>query len=138
MNRRKRLAFILLLWMVFVFLLGEIVATGLARERIVELVDVMGGQALVDEWGGFLTTIWLALAVIVPLILIFHWRGRGGVSSFLRKLTPSGRANDRNRAGLAFFHKGGYAAAITEFTEALRLNPRLGDALVNRGVSYFQ
>src|SRR5579864_8764382 len=134
MDRRKRLALLLLLWCAFALLLSELAATGLVRERIDELADALGLDAVVDLLGGVLTTLLLALLVSLALVLILH--GHGGLALF-RKSVPSG-AQERNKAGLALFRQGGYVAAISEFTEALHLDPGLAVAFVNRGAANFQ
>jgi tetratricopeptide (TPR) repeat protein len=38
--------------------------------------------------------------------------------------------------GIVYGNKGDYDRAITDFTEAIRLNPKLGTAFSNRGLAY--
>ncbi|HEV3142752.1 MAG TPA: tetratricopeptide repeat protein [Gemmataceae bacterium] len=84
-----------------------------------------------------MSTFFFAAAVFLPLIVLLVLHETGGLQVLVRRLTPTGRALERNKAGMALFHRGGYVAAVAEFTDALRLHPRLAAALTNRGVAYY-
>jgi Zn-dependent membrane protease YugP/Flp pilus assembly protein TadD len=78
-----------------------------------------------------------SVLAVVPCLLLYI---------FLARLAPGGRRNktptqlaiERNNAGQVLFEKGALPAAIEEFNEALRLNPRLATAYYNRGQTYFR
>jgi tetratricopeptide (TPR) repeat protein len=92
-----------------------------------------------DAWQEFLPALWdfpvLILVLSCCLVLFFDPRVRHLVR---RRLTSSGQALERNDAGIALVHQGGYVAAIGELSEAIRLNPHLPAAYINRGAAYCQ
>jgi tetratricopeptide (TPR) repeat protein len=122
--------------MAFAALLIQVSTETLLRERTEEAAGVLGMESFVDELGGFFAIIVLAIAVLCPLVLLWHVYLRWG--SVLAWLTPTDGAAQRNRVGLALFHQGAPGGAIAEFTEALRLNPCLAAAHANRGVAFLE
>jgi tetratricopeptide (TPR) repeat protein len=74
----------------------------------------------------------LSLSVALAALLLVRWNAGGGAFGGWGR---AARAQARNAAGMGLFHKGGYVAAVAEFTEALRLDPRLAPALINRGAA---
>jgi tetratricopeptide (TPR) repeat protein len=106
----------------------------LLGERAQELADIHE----LDGFGGFISRFLFTGAVLLPLVLLLTLHATGGLEGLVRRLTPSGRALERNKAGLALFQRGGYVAALAEFTEAVRLNPRLATAYTNRAAVHYQ
>jgi tetratricopeptide (TPR) repeat protein len=78
---------------------------------------------------------WLGLTSVLPCVLlyVFLTKFQGATST---KKTPAVRAIERSNAGMSLHETGNFAAAIGEFDEALRLDPRLGAAYYNRAQSY--
>src|SRR5438309_1955823 len=131
MNRHRiRLAWSLVVWLAFAYAMGEVASAEFFREFLDEGATLPGLGWLDHVPAGALTM----GTVLLPLLLILHWNG--ATITLARKLTPGGRALERNQAGMALFRQGGYIAAIAEFTEALRLHPQLAAAYTNRGVAY--
>jgi tetratricopeptide (TPR) repeat protein len=131
MNRHRiRLAWSLAAWLVFAYAMGEVASTEFFQEFLDEGA-ALPGLGWLDHVPAFALTMG---TVLLPLFLILHCNG--GTITLARKLTPRGRALERNQAGMALFQQGGYIAAIAEFTEALRLQPQLAAAYTNRGIAY--
>ena len=96
-RNRIRLAWTLLVWLGFAFAMGELCGAGFFQESLDEFADLPG-----LGWLGSVPSLVLVVGtVLLPLVLILHWQG--GTAALARKLTPAGRALERNAAGLAWF-----------------------------------
>src|SRR5438445_12226858 len=93
-SNRRWLALLMLAWWSFALLLAGVFP--LFQEQMVEAADIMG----LDVLGGFASTFLLAVAVFVPLVLILILHARGGFDALARRLTPRGRALERNKPGI--------------------------------------
>jgi tetratricopeptide (TPR) repeat protein len=98
-------------------------------EYLQEAAECLG----VDGFAALSSSLVIAAGVFLPLIFILHWNARLALAG---KRVAGGPAAERNQAGYALIQQGGYVAAVVELTEALRINPRLAAAHVNRGVAY--
>src|SRR5262249_2091172 len=125
------LAWTLVVWLAFAYAVGGLSDAGFFQEPFDEFADLPG-----MGWLGSVPSPFLVLGtVLLPLLGILPWQGRP--ATFNVHLTPTGPARELTRAGLAWFQRGGPLAAVAEFTEALRLKPRLVAAHVNRGVANY-
>jgi tetratricopeptide (TPR) repeat protein len=129
---RRWLALLFLGWCLFAFFLQSVFP--LFAEHIEEIADMMGLEGL--EY--LASSLVFTAAVLVPLVVLLSLFASGGLQLLVRQLSPTGRALERNRAGVSLTERGGHTAALAEFTEAIRLNPRLAAAHANRGVANYQ
>lgn len=122
---RSRLVPIFVL-LAIVLAAGEFTRFG---EYITEFADAAGLESLNDSF-----PVGLAFsAVVLPLAAFYYLHSCGLLH---RPAAPGSPAVQRNNAGLSLFDRGALQAAIVEFTEAVRLDPRLGVAYYNRGNTY--
>jgi tetratricopeptide (TPR) repeat protein len=70
-------------------------------------------------------------AMVLPLIFLY-WMHAKSKNAAAWNFTAAGRARQRNNAGMALFNQGAYIAAAAEFSEALRLDPKMAAAHYNR------
>jgi class 3 adenylate cyclase/tetratricopeptide (TPR) repeat protein len=60
------------------------------------------------------------------------------IESYDRAIALKRTADALNHRGIAYFDKGNYAEAITNYTEALKLRPNLAEAINNRAWTYYK
>jgi tetratricopeptide (TPR) repeat protein len=133
---QRWLAFFGIIWIAFAYLAGTMIP--LFHEHIDETAELLG----LDWLGSFFSIFLVAVVVTLPLLTVIILHVTGCTPTFVipalaRRFTPNGRALERNRAGISLHQRGGYVAAIAEFTEALRLNPYLAAAFANRASAYY-
>jgi tetratricopeptide (TPR) repeat protein len=130
-NDLRKLALAKCAWAVYAAALAAIAPFLL--EPFLELLDSLGFERAVDIYGGFLFIAAWFVATTAPLVLLL-WR-HGIFKRVWQKMTPRGRAESLNQAGLALLGQGQCQDAITRFSEAIRQNPRLAAAHANRGIA---
>ncbi len=131
MNDRKKIALYHCIWVVYAS--GLATVAPLLREPFLELMDTLGFEKVVDDYGGLLSIAAFVLAAIAPLFIL-TWR-RGVFGRMWRKMTPAGRAVSLNQAGLTLVDKGDNEGAIAKFSAAIQKDPRLAAAHANRGIA---
>lgn len=126
---RQRLVLVLLL-VIVLMTLGEVaLSDSWHGELLAEAAETIG-----LDWLAPILQFAVPLAIVgLPLGIIYCLQRRG----YLAPAYPSGTpAQQRNAAGISLFDRGAYQAAVVEFTEALRLDPHLGEANYNRANAY--
>jgi tetratricopeptide (TPR) repeat protein len=106
------------------------------QDTIVPVVEPYAQSEFMDEapltyWEAVLPS----LLIIVVLFIVCHLLTR---FSNLKQHDRSNRALaiERSNAGLANFERGAFDEAIAEFSQALKLDPKLAAALYNRGHTF--
>lgn len=130
---QQRLALALMAVVAFIALGGALGDFTLADSRLGEYLTEFA-DAVGLEWLGPILPAFLSLgAVGLPLAVIYYLQRRG---FFGRQTVASAPALERNNEGIALFDRGAYQAAVAEFTEAIRLDRKLGVAYYNRANAY--